>query len=135
MSDSLRPHKRQPTRLPHPWEYPGKSTGVGCHCLFHGNVLRDTKILFITYIISFNLHTTLWSRCMLLLSILHSQGMTLLLSHLASISVFYILLYMPITTVLSHLNLTGFFLPDYELQLDPDNAICCKNQWIGDAIN
>ena len=23
----------QPTRLLHPWDYPGKSTGVGCHCV------------------------------------------------------------------------------------------------------
>ena len=29
----LRPHRRQPTRLPHPWDSPGKSTGVGCHFL------------------------------------------------------------------------------------------------------
>ena len=27
------PHRRQPTRLPHPWDSPGKNTGVGCHCL------------------------------------------------------------------------------------------------------
>ena len=33
MSDSVRPHKWQPTRLPRPWESPGKYTGVGCHCL------------------------------------------------------------------------------------------------------
>ena len=33
MSDSLRPHRRQPTRLCHPWDSPGKNTGVGCHFL------------------------------------------------------------------------------------------------------
>ena len=33
MSDSSRPHGLQPTRLLRPWDYPGKSTGVGCHCL------------------------------------------------------------------------------------------------------
>ena len=33
MSDSVRPHRRQPTRLRSPWDSPGKSTGVGCHCL------------------------------------------------------------------------------------------------------
>ena len=33
MSDSVRPHRRQPTRLPHPWDSPGKNTGVGCHSL------------------------------------------------------------------------------------------------------
>ena len=32
MSDSQRPHGLQPTRLLHPWDFPGKSTGVGCHC-------------------------------------------------------------------------------------------------------
>ena len=29
MSDSVRPHRRQTTRLPRPWDSPGKSTGVG----------------------------------------------------------------------------------------------------------
>ena len=33
MSDSMRPHRRQPTRLPHPWGSPGKNTEVGCHFL------------------------------------------------------------------------------------------------------
>ena len=33
VSDSVRPHRRQPTRLPHPWDPPGKNTGVGCHFL------------------------------------------------------------------------------------------------------
>ena len=28
-------HRRQPTRLPHPWDSPGKNTGVGCHFLLH----------------------------------------------------------------------------------------------------
>ena len=33
MSDSVRPHRLQPTRLLCPWDSPGKNTGVGCHCL------------------------------------------------------------------------------------------------------
>ena len=33
MSDSVRPHRRQPTRLLCPWDSPGKNTGVGCHFL------------------------------------------------------------------------------------------------------
>ena len=33
MSNSVWPHRRQPTRLPHPWDSPGKNTGVGCHFL------------------------------------------------------------------------------------------------------
>ena len=33
VSDSVRPHRQQPTRLPRPWASPGKNTGVGCHFL------------------------------------------------------------------------------------------------------
>ena len=33
MSDSVRPHRQQPARLPRPWDSPGKNTGVGCHFL------------------------------------------------------------------------------------------------------
>ena len=33
MSNSMRPHRRQPTRLPRPWDSPGKNTAVGCHFL------------------------------------------------------------------------------------------------------
>ena len=33
MSNSSKPHGLQPTRLLHPWDLPGKSTGVGCHHL------------------------------------------------------------------------------------------------------
>ena len=33
MSDSVRSHRRQPTRLRCPWDYPGKNTGVTCHFL------------------------------------------------------------------------------------------------------
>ena len=33
MSESVRSHRRQPTRLPHPWDSPGKNTGLGCHFL------------------------------------------------------------------------------------------------------
>ena len=33
VSDSVRPHRQQPTRLCRPWDSPGKNTGVGCHFL------------------------------------------------------------------------------------------------------
>ena len=33
MSDSVRPHRWQPTRLPSPWDSPSKNTGVGCQCM------------------------------------------------------------------------------------------------------
>ena len=38
-----RPHGLQPTRLLHPWDFPGKSTGVGCHCLLHMEPLGMPK--------------------------------------------------------------------------------------------
>ena len=43
VSDSLRPHGLQPTRLLHPWDFPGKSTGVGCHCLLQPFLLVTPK--------------------------------------------------------------------------------------------
>ena len=39
MSNCVQPHRQQPTRLPHPWDSPGKNTGVGCHFL-----LQRTKV-------------------------------------------------------------------------------------------
>ena len=33
MPDSVRPHRQSPTRLPRPWDSPGKNTGVDCHFL------------------------------------------------------------------------------------------------------
>ena len=33
VSNSVWPHRWQPTRLPRPWDSPGKNTGVGCHFL------------------------------------------------------------------------------------------------------
>ena len=33
VSNSVQPLRRQPTRLRHPWDSPGKNTGVGCHFL------------------------------------------------------------------------------------------------------
>ena len=35
LRDSVQPHRQQPTRLPRPWDSPGKNTGVGCHFLMH----------------------------------------------------------------------------------------------------
>ena len=45
MSDSVRPHRWQPTRLPHPWDSPGKNTGVGCHFLLQCmKVKRESEV-------------------------------------------------------------------------------------------
>ena len=37
----MRPHRRQPTRLPRPWDSPGKNTGVGCHFLLQGMKVKS----------------------------------------------------------------------------------------------
>ena len=39
VSDPQWPHGLQPSRLLHPWDFPGRSTGVGCHCLFLATAL------------------------------------------------------------------------------------------------
>ena len=45
MSDSVRPHRQQPTRLPRLWDSPGKNTGVGCHFLLQGmKVKRESEV-------------------------------------------------------------------------------------------
>ena len=41
MSDSLRLHGLQPTKLLRPWDFPGKSTGVGCHCLLREGIIES----------------------------------------------------------------------------------------------
>ena len=39
------PHRRQPTRLPRPWDSPGKNAGVGCHFLLHYmKVKRESEV-------------------------------------------------------------------------------------------
>ena len=43
MSNSVRPHRRQPTRLPCPWASPGKNTGVGCHFLLQCMKVKSTS--------------------------------------------------------------------------------------------
>ena len=46
VSDSVWPHGLQPTRLPCPWDSPGKSTGVGCPCLLWKRSLVFPILLF-----------------------------------------------------------------------------------------
>ena len=43
MSDSVRPHRWKPTRLPRPWDSPGKNTGVGCHFLLQFMKVKSEK--------------------------------------------------------------------------------------------
>ena len=41
VSNSVRPQRRQPTRLPRPWDSPGKNTGVGCHFLLQCTKMKS----------------------------------------------------------------------------------------------
>ena len=41
VSDSVRPQRRRPTRLPRPWDSPGKNTAVGCHFLLQGMKVKS----------------------------------------------------------------------------------------------
>ena len=58
MSNSYRTHGLQPTRLLHPWDFPGKSTGVGCHCLLQ-RLSPCTKIVW--YLLRFTLCFSMWN--------------------------------------------------------------------------
>ena len=45
VSDSVQPHRQQTTRLPHPWDSPGKNPGVGCHFLLQCmKVKRESEV-------------------------------------------------------------------------------------------
>ena len=45
VSNSVWPHRRQPTRLCHPWDSPGKNSGVGCHFLLQCmKVKRENEV-------------------------------------------------------------------------------------------
>ena len=46
MSDYLRTHGLYPTRLCHPWNFPGKSNGVGCHFLRFAFITLLSTVLY-----------------------------------------------------------------------------------------
>ena len=50
VSDPQRPHGLQPSRLLHPWDFPGKSTGVECHCLLRCCIIRVTDSHFLLFL-------------------------------------------------------------------------------------
>ena len=56
MSDSLQPHRWQPTRLRCPWDSPGKNTGVGCHFLH-----QCMKVKSESHSVMSQLFTTPWT--------------------------------------------------------------------------
>ena len=51
------PHGLQPTRLLHPWDFPGKSSGVGCHCFLHRKskgIKKEIYFCFTDYVKAFD---------------------------------------------------------------------------------
>ena len=71
VSDSSWPHGLQPTRLLHPWDLPGKSPGVGCHCLLCHHSLRPSKLLALI-----GIHLSLFSPLCTLIQSNHSSMQT-----------------------------------------------------------
>ena len=55
VSDSQQPHGLKPTRLLHPWDFPDKSTGVGCH-----HLLQIAFLFFLNFILFFNFTILYW---------------------------------------------------------------------------
>ena len=70
MSDSVWPHRRPPTRLPHPWDSPGKNAGVGSHFLLQcikmksesevAQSWRQCQILHLKFLSGFPLYAFCW---------------------------------------------------------------------------
>ena len=58
VSDPQWPHGLQPTRLLHPWDFPGKSTGVGCHCLLWYMCVYLLKLFY--FVSGYSRLTMLW---------------------------------------------------------------------------
>ena len=56
VSDPQQLHGLQPSRLLRPWDFPGKRTGVGCHCLLQSIFSFSVGCLFLFYVISFAVH-------------------------------------------------------------------------------
>ena len=54
MSDSVRPHRRQLTRLPHLWDSPGNNSGVGCHFLLQCMKVKSESEVAQSYPTLFN---------------------------------------------------------------------------------
>ena len=52
MSKSSPPHGLQPTRLLRPWDFPGKSIGVGCHCLLHNICIYVCKRYYMNHLLA-----------------------------------------------------------------------------------
>ena len=79
MSDSLWPHRRQSTRFPHPWDSPGKNTGVGWTSLY-SKINRKKIVQFSCSVVSDSLRPPWTAACQASLSITNSQSLLKLMS-------------------------------------------------------
>ena len=61
VSDPQRSHGLQPSRLLHPWDLPGKITGVGCHCLLRYKRHSDPNIFMDCFLFKFIIKYWLYS--------------------------------------------------------------------------
>ena len=61
MSNSLQPRGLQPTRHLHPQDFPGKSTGVGCHCLLLKQFIKYCKNVVVQLLSHIQLFVTYWT--------------------------------------------------------------------------
>ena len=69
-------HGLQPTRLLHPWDFPGKSTGVGCHCLLRDQQQKAKKNKIIwSLLLKFSVHSKVWSELPDLPSLAHTDAL------------------------------------------------------------
>ena len=78
VSDPQWPHGLQASRLLHPWDFPGKSTGVGCHCLLYPYLSFNMALLmnFSTLygiVEVLKLVTNCWCLCLIFYLILESS--------------------------------------------------------------
>ena len=121
MSDSVRPHRWQPTRLPRPRDSPGKNTGVGCHFL-----LRCMKVKSESEVAQFEL----------LFLKTHSH-MELWVSNLSNQSVFYLCTLIPLAhcrSIGGHSNSHSQVEQVFLFCLFPHRMMHCANVMIHATI-
>ena len=118
MSNSVRPHRWQPTRLPHPWDSPGKNTGVGCHFLLQCVKVKSESVVSVTIATVTFLNLRHLSFCFILLKVFlfvhlfqkkkKNKQFHISCFCLVSISLIYALAFVNISSLLLTLGLVGY---------------------------